>query len=391
LILTSDENNHASFAKPENYDPARFKNYVAVGVVTGIQNQKVGYNGGRLIGTQIGYPEGTWEEREKISQEYLDFILQELWYLKNDAPEEIREQWKRYGLAKDEFVDNSNLPYEIYVREARRIVGPYVFTEHDNIPKEIERTKIHFDSVAMTDWPIDSVACRERTVPDGNYDGIVFLAESSRPAQIPYRCILPKSVDNLIVPLCISASHVGWGSIRLEPVWMQLGEAAGYAVTLSLENHTGLHDVNPDLLLRRLIKNGFEVTFLNDQTGRQRTDQSLQYFGTRGFFRDYDARPDEVLTEKTAVVWIEILKRILQEHYSRTVDLASRLPTKAKDRQETPITWKQFVCCLVKEIEISQETVETKWKEIVTEGSSDKTITRGEVCLLLYSLTDSTK
>ena len=120
------------------------------------------------------------------------YALQELYYFKHDAPDEIREKWRVYSLAKDEFIDNNNIPYEIYVREARRIVGKYVFTEHDNIPIEIERTPIHFDAIAITDWPVDLVASVNRRVSESNLDGIVFLARSSRPAQVPYRCILPK-------------------------------------------------------------------------------------------------------------------------------------------------------------------------------------------------------
>jgi hypothetical protein len=148
-------------------------------------------------------------------------MLMRLWWMQNDpkAPEKDRKQFAGYGLAADEFPDNHHAPYEIYVREARRLVGCYVFKEQDNVIAEgIDRTPIHSDSIAMTDWPMDSVACLPRNAPGGGTDGILFLSEESRPAQVPYRSLLPVELDNLLVPVALSASHVGWGSIRLEPV-----------------------------------------------------------------------------------------------------------------------------------------------------------------------------
>ncbi len=129
-------------------------------------------------------------------------MLSLLWFCQNDlsAPKAEREYWQDYGLAADEFVDNDHVPYEIYVREARRLVGRYVFTEHDAVvPSDCLRTKIHADSVAITDWPVDSATCLRRGFEGANPDGVVFLAEEARPAQIPYRALLPQGLDNLLV------------------------------------------------------------------------------------------------------------------------------------------------------------------------------------------------
>jgi hypothetical protein len=116
----------------------------------------------------------------------------------------------------------------------------------------------------MTDWPVDSVACLPRKAPGGNTDGILFLGEESRPAQVPYRSILANEVENLLVPVAISASHVGWGSIRLEPVWMQLGESAGFAAALAVKGQTTPAKLDPDALIRKLATSRVMISFFND-------------------------------------------------------------------------------------------------------------------------------
>lgn len=159
-------------------------------------------------------------------------------------------------------------------------MGRYVFRESDNLVAEgIARTPIHPDSIAITDWPMDSVACLPG---DGNF----FLAEESRPAQVPYRSILTNEVENLLVPVAISASHVGWESIRLEPVWMQLGESAGHAAALAVKTKTSPAQLDPDALLRTLVTSRVMVSFFNDTdvTSNDPRIPAAQYFGTKGFF-----------------------------------------------------------------------------------------------------------
>jgi len=308
LILTRDPANKVMVTKPANYDSEIAKQAASGGFVPDLPNNKVAWNGGRLIGPQNGYPGGDWPTREAISKRYLDAMLMRLWWLQNDpeAPESERKKFAGYGLAADEFPDNDHVPYEIYVREARRLVGRYVFKEQDNVVAEgIARTPIHPDSVAMTDWPVDSVACLPRKAEGGNTDGILFLGEESRPAQVPYRSLLPREVDNLLVPVPISASHVGWGSIRLEPVWMQLGESAGFAAALAVKSEATPGKLDPDFLIRKLATSRVMVSFFNDVdvAGDDPRVPAAQYFGTKGFFASYDARLDEPLTEAVKAVW----------------------------------------------------------------------------------------
>jgi hypothetical protein len=308
LILTRDPANQIMLSKPANFDPAIAKQAIGGGFVPNLPNKKVAWNGGRLIGPQNEYPAADWPTREAISKRYLDAMLMRLWWVQNDpeAPEKDRKQFENYGLAADEFPDNNHAPYEIYVREARRLVGRYVFKEQDNVIAEgIARTPIHTDSIAMTDWPVDSVACLPRKAPGGNTDGILFLGEESRPAQVPYRVNLANEVENLLVPVAISASHVGWGSIRLEPVWMQLGESAGHAAALAVKGKTTPGKLDPDALIRKLATSRMMISFFNDVdvTADDLHIPAAQYFGTKGFFAGYDAKLDAPLTEAVKAAW----------------------------------------------------------------------------------------
>jgi flavin-dependent dehydrogenase len=368
LILTRDPENRVMVSKPAGYDPAIVKQTAGGGFVPNLPNNKVAWNGGRQIGPQNGYPEADWPTRERISKGYLDGMLMLLWHLQNEAPEAERNKWKDYGLAADEFADNGHVPYEIYVREARRIVGRYVFTEHDNkVAAGLARTPIHGDSIAITDWPVDSVACLKRSVPGGHLDGIFFLGEETRPAQVPYRSLLPRGVDNLLVPVALSASHVGWGSIRLEPVWMQTGEAAGFAAALAVKNQTTPAELNPDLLLRALVGNRVMVSFFND--GDVASDEpcvpAVQYFGTKGFFHSYDARAGEPLKLATGKMWADAFARLKDGDPNEV----ARAVAAAEAGDSKPMTAAEFAALLP--------------------GASvkvDAAFTRGEALRLLFSM-----
>jgi hypothetical protein len=315
LILTRDPGNKIMLSKPANFDSVIAKQAIGGGFVPNLPNGKVAWNGGRLIGPQNEYPSADWPTRESISKRYLDAMLMRLWWMQNDpdAPERERKQFENYGLAADEFPDNNHAPYEIYVREARRLVGRYVFKEQDNVIAEgIARTPIHPDSIAMTDWPVDSVACLPRKAPGGNTDGILFLGEESRPAQVPYRSILANEIENLLVPVAISASHVGWGSIRLEPTWMQLGESAGHAAALAVKEKTTPSNLDPDLLIRKLAASRLLISFFNDVdiSADDPHVSAAQYFGTKGFIASYDAKLGAPLTQKMNSVWLEAFKEL---------------------------------------------------------------------------------
>jgi hypothetical protein len=270
-----------------------------------------------MPGHNHAYPEADWPTREKIIQQHLDFGLGLMWFLQHDEsiPETKRQEYLKWGLPKDEYADYDHVPYEMYVREARRIVGRQVFNENDGMLADgYHRTPIHQDSIAVTDWYMDSHSCTTDSRPGFKYDGKLILTEESRPSQIPYRALLPQGVDNLLVPVCLSATHIAWGAIRLEPVFLSTGEAAGYAAALAKQQGTTPADFNPDLLLKTLVRRRQLVSFFNDLKVNN-SDPAIpaaQYFATKGFFNDYNARLNEPLTKAVHDVWERGLKQMEQ-------------------------------------------------------------------------------
>jgi hypothetical protein len=306
MVTRNPANRVMLTAPPPNYRREEFLHYDRKTIAANDgPNHKAMMNSPILPGENHAYPEADWPTREKIFQRHTEFCLGLIWFLQNDesVPAAQRARFREWGLPKDEFADNGNLPYEMYVREARRIVGRHVYTEHDNsLAPGLGRTPIQPDSIAITDWYMDSHSCTTNSRPGFRHDGKLILTEESRPGQIPYRSLLPQGVDNLLVPVCLSATHIAWGAVRLEPVAMEVGDAAGFAAGLAKQQRVTPAALNADLLIRTLCEAGFLVSFFNERDALQ---PALQYFGTKGFFHDYNARLDEPLRAATAKLWAE--------------------------------------------------------------------------------------
>ena len=316
FCATCDPSNRVPFPKPANYRREEYVDYERKSIASNNgPNRKSHVNSPILPGENHGYPEADWAGREPIIRRHLDFALGLMWFLQNDesVPAAQRAGHRKWGLPADEFPDNGHLPYEMYVREARRITARRMFTEHDgSLAPGLGRTPVHPDSVAFTDWYMDSHACTTDSRPGYRYDGKLILTEESRPAQVPYRTLLPQGVDNLLVPVCMGATHVAWGSVRLEPVWMQTGEAAGFAAALAKREGTVPGRLDPDLLVRTLAGRRHVVSFFNDvhPLGPEPWIPAAQVLATRGFFHDYNARMDEPLKAATARAWADALAGI---------------------------------------------------------------------------------
>lgn len=308
FCLSSDPANRRLPDRPQGYNREEYVHYNRKGMSAGALNKKGSFNSAILPGENHAYPDADWPTREKIIERHKNFALGLMYFLQNDesVPAAKREGYRQIGLPLNEYPDNQNIPYEMYVREARRIVGRYVFKEQDNtLAAAYARTPVFTDSIAITDWSMDSHDCTTNRSPGYAYDGKLILTEESRPAQIPYRALLPQGVDNLLVPVCLSATHVAWGAVRLEPVFMQLGEAAGFAAALSKKQRTTPAQLDPDRLVRELCRRHFMVTFFNAMNAASEDPRiaAAQYFGTKGFFADYDARLDEPLSEAVRALW----------------------------------------------------------------------------------------
>ncbi|HIK90287.1 MAG TPA: FAD-dependent oxidoreductase [Dehalococcoidia bacterium] len=349
-----------------------------------IPNSKISWNDPNLPEINHAYPEADWDQRSDIARQHKEHALGLLYFLQNDdaVPENVRDDMKKWGMPHDEFADTSHFPWEMYVREARRIVGRYVFTEQDaSLASSFGRTPIHNDSIALADWPMDSHECRLERQPGSLYDGKFLLSEKTRPSQIPYRTLLPKEIENLIVTVCISATHVAYGTIRVEPVLMQLGEVAGFAAAVAKEQNVSPGQISAESLQHRLVENGFALTFFNDaEIGNgDRRSVAMQYLGTKGFFPDYDARADDQLTNGTAELWAKACSSLLRDDHDSNY-IARRIH-ELQSETDIPIKRSEFIDLLEQEPDSDGTKLDSP---LVAE--SDRIITRGEAIELIYAL-----
>jgi hypothetical protein len=196
------------------------------------------------IGMNYEYPEATYEKRMEIIKEHIAYQKGLLYFIATDPriPAEVGDEMSKWGYSKDEFHDNSNWPYIIYVREARRMTGEYIMTENDVLGKR----KVP-NSIGMGSYNLDSHNTQRYIKADGfvENEGDIELPPE-RAYQISLGSIFPKRVEcsNLIVPVCVSCSHIAFGSIRMEPVFMILGQSAGIVAAVALEKKKDIHDLN---------------------------------------------------------------------------------------------------------------------------------------------------
>lgn len=270
LCLTDDPKNQLPFAKPEGYDANRFElllRYLKAKPGLRVKhlmnpifvpNRKTDTNNNGpfstdFIGMNYDYPDAGHEKREKIIEQHRLYTMGFLYFLANDprVPKDTQADVRRWGMARDEWKDNGNWPTQIYVREARRMVGQYVMTEKDLMK---ERTKA--DSVGLASYNADSHHCQRVLKADGTVINEGDFQVGVDPYAVPYRAITPKPAEctNLIVPVACSTSHVAYGSVRMEPVFMILGQASGVAAALSIDSMTSVQKVPMEKLLALLKK-----------------------------------------------------------------------------------------------------------------------------------------
>ncbi len=266
MCLTDAPENRVPFPKPAGYDPLRYElalrtilagQWDGLGAPQGMPNRKTDTNNNGAfssdnIGMNYDYPDGDYATREKIWNEHIQYQQGWCYFLANDprVPEKIREQCARWGLSKDEFVDTHHWPNQLYVREARRMIGAYVMTEHN-----CRGTVKVDDSVGLAAYTMDSHNV-QRYVKDGfaMNEGNVEVGGFS-PYAISYKSLLPQQTEcgNLLVPVCLSASHIAYGSIRMEPVFMVLGQSVATAASLAIESNSDVQQVDYAKLRERLL------------------------------------------------------------------------------------------------------------------------------------------
>jgi hypothetical protein len=279
------------------------------------------------------WPEATPSERRKIYERYLRHNVGMLWMLQNDpeVPEALQTDAQRYGWCKDEFAHNHHLPRQVYVREGRRIEGEYLLTEHDgSMALGWERTRIQPTSIALVEWGYDSHAChRFNPAYPGIREGYTMVQHEI--FQVPYGVVVPKRIDGLLVPVACSATHIAYNALRMEPVFMQLGEACGLAAHLAIRDHVAVRSVSVPHLQQYLLANRGPITYFDDLEASPETFTAYQWLGARGLNKGYHAELQKSLTRAEGA---ERLRRILDTlQHAWTVPSGARtsVPLQAED------------------------------------------------------------
>lgn len=287
MCLTDDPRNRIPFKKPEGYreldyelllrnleaGPLDPRHGAMPWINSPMPNRKTDTNNRTgfstdFIGGADRWPEASYEEREEIALKHLKYQQGLMWTLANNprVPDRIRNEVARWGTCKDEFVGErgDGWQYQLYIREARRMVGEYVMTEHECRGKRVAPRPI-----ALAAYGMDSHNCRRYVTKDGFVlnEGNIEDYSQNPPGQ-PYKAFLPYPVDygaitpkrgecaNLLVPVCVSASHIAFGSIRMEPVFFALGQSAATAAAFAISDGCAVQDVDYEKLRKRLLFDG---------------------------------------------------------------------------------------------------------------------------------------
>jgi hypothetical protein len=218
-----------------------------------VQADVIVYGGtGDLLGGSEGYAEGDWQARAQIESRHKHYFLSLLYYLQNDPelPQAFRDDAMNWGLPLDEFTDNGHFPFQLYVREARRMLGRYVLREND-----LTQDRYKPDGICEGSYGVDCHAV-QRLLSDGKWVVEHTRHVALNPYDIPYACLTPVEPDNLLVPVCLSSSHVAYCSVRMEPVYMMLGQAAGDAAHLAIASKATIQKVDVNALRELLTHEG---------------------------------------------------------------------------------------------------------------------------------------
>lgn len=298
LIATNRAENMVPWTKPKNYNPKTYelmrRYYIEkpdasalIGFWPTLPNGKSDINSSKGLSTNLldgsswEYPEANYQKRDSIWQWHRDYTLGLAWFLSSDpsVPKKVKDEMKTFGLCKDEYIDNDNFPHQLYVREARRMKGSYFMTQRD-----LQVDTIKYDAIAMSSYNID-VREMQRTYidisrfPDLNSEvyNEGYLSIPVSKYAIPYRSIIPNitECENLLVPVCLSGSHLSIASIRMEPTYMILGESAGIAAALAIESNRAVQKVDVEELQNRLINSQQIISLEKNPYGLFNTEDEI--------------------------------------------------------------------------------------------------------------------
>jgi hypothetical protein len=237
------------------------------------------------------WPTSSWEWRDKFAQRLRDYTEGLFWFAQHDEalPLQFRREIQKWGYAKTEYQDNGYFPRQVYVREGRRFEGMYFFTAKDALPvAEGQRPPVHATSITASHYALDSHAARKRESGRAHLDG--FISYPTAVYTVPYGVIVPKEVDNLLLPVPVSGSHIGFSTLRMEPCWMALGQAAGAAASIAIDDRCGVQQVNINKLQDRLLDEGATLFYYEDMTPADKDFKQAQRLGLQGKITSWKAK-----------------------------------------------------------------------------------------------------
>lgn len=287
---------------------------------TDANNQHLAFISTDLPEENWPWPTSGWEWRDAFAARLRSYTQGLIWFAQNDKalPAHFRKAAKEWGLAKDEYTDNDHFPRQVYVREGRRFEGLYFFTARDATPVAPgKRPVVHESSITASHYSLDSHAVRKREPGRVHLDG--FLSYPSAVYTVPFGVIVPKVIDNLLIPVPVSGSHIGFSTLRMEPCWMALGQAAGIAASLAIDDECKIKNVDRGKLQSILLAQGATLMYYRDLKPQDDDFEMVQVLGLRGYLPEWEARLDDVVDKETATLWEKLSGLSLDYEANKTV------------------------------------------------------------------------
>lgn len=383
ITLTNDRDNLVPITEPDNYDPKRYELLVRqkeihpwkelkdVFIWSLMPNNKTDINNRNgmstdMIGANWEYPEADYHTRKKIIKEHEDYTKGLLYFVGNDpaVPEFIRKEMKKWGYPKDEYLENKHWSPQLYIREARRMISDVVMTQHHCQGREVVT-----DDIGYAAYTMDSHNC-DRLVVDGmvKNEGNVEVG-GFPPFPISYRAIVPKKteVNNLLVPVCLSASHIAFGSIRMEPVFMVLAQSAAVAASLAIDQEIAVQDVEV-ADIKKILKENPKADYRQPDVLVQVTDtENIEVVGEwetvplKGYGKHYfknSLATDNEFIKFNFGTKASVGKYNVYYYYPRTVDDVEIVNMELFNGREA-----KSVSLNLKEVEIAGQTTST-WVKV---------------------------
>ncbi len=339
LCLTDDPAIRVPISCPPNYTPSEYESLLddvaqgrwagttgnerhidGIGRLTNmvvLPNRKTDANNQHLafISTDLpeenqDWPTASWAWRDAFAARLRNYMLGLLWFAQNDPrlPETFRTACAQWGFARDEYTDNDYFPRQVYVREGRRIMGDHLFTAHDALPVAPgSRPPLHGSSITASHYALDSHACRKREVDKPHLEG--FFSVPCAPYTVPFGVMCPKRIENLLVPVAASATHIGFSTLRMEPAWMALGEAAGVAAALAVRTGMAPRSVDICRIQTELLARGAVLVYVRDVGPDHPHFMAVQQAALRGALPQWEARLAESIDAETRQHWAVIAGR----------------------------------------------------------------------------------